>query len=65
MSENNVKIFREEKAWAIVDLAKKAGLTPQTVSKMEKGLKTRRTSELKVALALEKKHEEIFINLEN
>jgi DNA-binding XRE family transcriptional regulator len=41
-------------------LARKAGLTPQTISKMEKGLSTRKNSELKVAKALQKPYEEVF-----
>lgn len=65
MLTNNVKILREERAWSIADLAKKTGLTPQTVSKVENGsANVRRNTELKVALALEKKHEEVFPNAE-
>jgi len=42
------------------ELARKAGLTPQTIAKMEKGLPTRKNSELKVAKALKRPYEEIF-----
>lgn len=66
MCKNNVKKFREEKAWTIAELARKAGLTPQSVSKVENGAgKVRRDTELKVALALGKKHEDVFPNTES
>lgn len=66
MSKNNVKKFREEKAWTIAELARRAGLTPQSVSKAENGTgKVRRDTELKVALALGKSHEEVFPNAES
>jgi DNA-binding XRE family transcriptional regulator len=58
--KNQVKKFREMIPWSISELARKAGLTPQTISKMEKGLSTRKNSELKVAKALQKPYEEVF-----
>ena len=57
---NNVKQYRESFAWTKAELARKANVTPQTVARMEKDLPTRRDSELKVAKALEKSHEEVF-----
>jgi len=45
---------------SISELARRAGLTPQTIAKMEKGLSTRKNSELKVAKALQKTYEEVF-----
>ncbi|MBN1612861.1 MAG: hypothetical protein JW950_00200 [Deltaproteobacteria bacterium] len=45
---------------SIAELARRAGLAAQTIAKMEKGLPTRKNSELKVAMALHKKYEEIF-----
>lgn len=62
ITKNKVKDFREAKAWGITELAKEAGITYQTISKMEKGLPTKRLSQLKVAKALGKSHEEIFPN---
>jgi len=58
--KNHVKKFRENIPLSISELARKAGLTPQTISKMEKGLSTRKNSELKVAKALQKPYEEVF-----
>lgn len=58
--KNKVKKFREAIPLSISELARKAELTPQTISKMEKGLPTRKNSELKVAKALQKQYEEIF-----
>lgn len=58
--KNKVKIFREAIPLSIAELARKADLTPQTIAKMEKGLSTRKNSELKVAKALQKKYEEVF-----
>ena len=58
--KNRVKEFREEIPLSISELAKKAELTPQTIAKMEKGLSTRKNSELKVAKALQKKYKEVF-----
>jgi len=60
MRKNKVKQFREAIPLSIAELARRAGLVPQTVAKMEKGLLTRRTSELKVAKALQRKYEEVF-----
>ena len=58
--KNRVKKFRESIPLNISELARKAELTPQTIAKMEKGIPTRKNSELKVAKALQRKHEEIF-----
>lgn len=60
MRKNRVKKYREAIPLSISELAKKAALTPQTIAKMEKGLPTRKNSELKVAKALQKKYEEVF-----
>ena len=60
MRKNYVKNFREAIPLSISELARKAELTPQTIAKMEKGLSTRKNSELKVAKALQKKYEEVF-----
>ena len=60
IKKNHVKKFRETIPWSISELARKAGLTPQTLSKMEKGVSTRKNSELKVAKALQKPYEEVF-----
>jgi DNA-binding XRE family transcriptional regulator len=60
IKKNQVKKFRETIPLSISELARKAGLTPQTISKMEKGVSTRKNSELKVAKALQKPHEEVF-----
>lgn len=61
MKKNKVRLFRESIPLSIAELARRAGLAPQTITKMEKGLPTRKTSELKVAKALQKKYEEVFI----
>ena len=58
--KNKVKQFREAIPLSVSELALKAGLARQTIAKMEEGLPTRKTSELKVAKALQKKHEELF-----
>jgi DNA-binding XRE family transcriptional regulator len=58
--KNQVKKFRETIPLSISELARKSGLTPQTISKMEKGLSTRKNSELKVAKALQRPYEEVF-----
>jgi DNA-binding XRE family transcriptional regulator len=58
--KNRVKKFREAIPLSVSELARKAELTPQTIAKMEKGLPTRKNSELKVAKALQKQYEEIF-----
>jgi DNA-binding XRE family transcriptional regulator len=60
IKKNRVKKFREAIPFSISELARKAELTPQTVAKMEKGLPTRKNSELKVAKALQKTYEEVF-----
>lgn len=59
-NKNRVRDFREANTWSIAELARRAGVVPQTVSKMERGLSTNRNSQLKVAKALGKKHEEVF-----
>jgi len=58
--ENKVKQFREAVPLSIAELARRAGLAAQTITKMEKGLPTRKNSELKVAMALQKKYEDVF-----
>jgi DNA-binding XRE family transcriptional regulator len=58
--KNRVKKFREAIPLSISQLARIAELTPQTIAKMEKGVPTRKNSELKVAKALQKKYEEVF-----
>ena len=60
MRKNKVKKFREAIPLSMSELARKAQLTPQTIAKMEKGLPTRKNSELKVAKALQKQYEEVF-----
>jgi DNA-binding XRE family transcriptional regulator len=60
MRKNRVKKFREEIPLSISELARRAELTPQTIAKMEKGLPTRKNSELKVAKALQKQYKEVF-----
>ena len=62
MRKNKIKQLREAIPLSIAKLARMAGLVPQTIAKMEKGLPTRRNSELKVAKALQKKYEEVFIS---
>jgi len=62
VKKNRVRQFREAIPLSIAELARKAGLAPQTVTKMEKGLPTRKYSELKVAKALQKKYEDVFIS---
>ena len=58
--KNRVKQFREAIPLSVSELALKSSLTRQTIAKMEKGLLTRKNSELKVAKALQKQHEELF-----
>jgi len=58
---NKVRHFRESIPLSIAELARRAGLAHQTVTKMEKGLPTRKYSELKVAKALQKEYEEVFL----
>lgn len=65
MRKNRVKKFREEIPLSIAELARRAALTPQTIAKMEKGLPTRKNSELKVAKALQKPHKEVFFENAN
>jgi DNA-binding XRE family transcriptional regulator len=60
IKKNRVKKFRESIPLSVSELARKAELTPQTIAKMEKGLPTRKNSELKVAKALQKAYEEVF-----
>ena len=60
IKKNQVKKYRESIPLSISELARKAGLTPQTISKMEKGLSTRKNSELKVAKALQRPYEDVF-----
>jgi DNA-binding XRE family transcriptional regulator len=60
VKKNRVKTFRESIPLSVSELARKAELTPQTIAKMEKGLPTRKNSELKVAKALRKAYEEVF-----
>jgi DNA-binding XRE family transcriptional regulator len=62
MRENKVRQFREAIPLSVAELARQAGLAYQTITKMEKGLPTRKNSELKVAKALQKKYEEVFIS---
>lgn len=59
--KNRVKKYREEIPLSMSELARRAGLTPQTIAKMEKGLPTRKNSELKVAKALRKQYKEVFL----
>lgn len=61
MKKNRVKHFREAIPLSIAELARRSGLAPQTITKMEKGLPTRKYSELKVAKALQKKYDEVFL----
>ena len=58
--KNRVKKFRETVPLSIAELARRAELAPQTIAKMEKGLSTRKNSELKVAKALQRPYEEVF-----
>lgn len=60
INKNKVKQFRESIPLSVSELARRSGLTPQTIAKMEKGMTTRKNSELKVAKALQKKYEELF-----
>ena len=60
IKKNKVKKFRESIPLSVSQLARRAELTPQTVAKMEKGLPTRKNSELKVAKALQKSYEDVF-----
>ena len=60
MDKNLVKELREANAWSIAELARKASLAPQTVSKVEAGKPTAKNSKLKIAKAFEKKYNQIF-----
>ena len=60
--KNRVREFRELNAWSIAELARRAELVPQTISKMERGIPTSRNSKLKVAKALGKKFEDVFLD---
>jgi DNA-binding XRE family transcriptional regulator len=62
MGKNKIRQLREAIPLSMAELARRAGLAPQTLTKMEKGLPTRRNSELKVVKALQKKYEEVFIS---
>jgi DNA-binding XRE family transcriptional regulator len=57
---NRVKEFREAIPLSVSELARRARLTPQTIAKMERGLPTRKNSELKVAKALQQQCKELF-----
>ena len=60
MRRNKIRQLREAIPLSVAELARRAGLAPQTIAKMEKGLLTRKNSELKVAKALQKKYEDVF-----
>jgi DNA-binding XRE family transcriptional regulator len=62
MGKNKVKEFREANAWSIAELARKSGLAPQTVSKVENGKPTAKNSQLKIAKALGIKYDQIFLD---
>jgi DNA-binding XRE family transcriptional regulator len=62
MRKNKIRQLREAIPLTTAKLARMAGLVPQTIAKMEKGLPTRRNSKLKVAKALQKKYAEVFIS---
>jgi DNA-binding XRE family transcriptional regulator len=62
MRRNKVRQFRESIPLSIAELARRAGLAHQTITKMERGLPTRKYSELKVAKALNKKYEDVFLD---
>ena len=61
MRRNKVRQLRESIPLSIAELARRAGLAYQTVTKMERGLPTRKYSELKVAKALNRKYEDVFL----
>jgi DNA-binding XRE family transcriptional regulator len=44
MRKNKVRQYREAIPLSVAELARKAGLAPQTITKMEKGLLTRKNS---------------------
>jgi len=60
MKTNKLRHFRESIPLSIAELARRAGLACQTISKMEGGLPTRKHSQLNVAKALNKKHGDVF-----
>jgi len=62
MRKNKIRQLREAISLSITNLARMASLVPQTITKMEKDLPTRRNSKLKVAKALQKKYEEVFVS---
>ena len=62
MRKNKIRQLREAIPLSMAELARKAELAPQTITKMEKGLPTRKNSELKVAKALQMKYEDVFIS---
>ena len=62
MDKNKVKELREANAWSIAELARKAGLASQTVSKVENGKPTAKNSQLKIAKAFGKKYDQIFFD---
>jgi|GEM_PF-2384922 DNA-binding XRE family transcriptional regulator len=58
--DNRVRELREANTWSIAKLAREAGVTDQTISKMEKNQRTTRVSKLKVAKAFGVKLHEVF-----
>ena len=52
MENNSVKIFRENLLLSKSELARKAGLSPLTIDRIEKGLGCRPETKRKVLLAL-------------
>ena len=61
MRRNKVRQLRESIPLTLAELARRAGLAYQTITKMERGLPTRKYSELKVAKALHRKYEDVFL----
>lgn len=59
---NKVKDYREKKAWSIAELAREARISPNTVSKMERGLFTQKTKRIKITQALEVEYARVFPN---
>ena len=57
---NKVRKFREAILMSIAELARRSGLTYQTVTKMKRGLPTRKHSELKAAKTLNKNMKTLF-----
>jgi len=58
--KNKVNTLREGNVWSMSELARRAGVTPQTISKMERGEPTSRISQLKVARAFGKNIDYVF-----